>query len=358
MKIFFYINTISSGGAERVLTNLATEMSIRGHECIIVTSFTCSWEYPYGKNVRRISLNLNKIGGFLKRNVVLTYRLRELLKLEKPDILVSFMAEPNFRATIAKLGTGVKCIFSVRSSPKVEYGSRLTFLLANMLFRFNDAAVFQTYDARNWFPESIQRKAIIIYNPIGEVFYNTELSKDRSGIVTVGRIDKFKNHKLLIKSFAKISSRINDDLTIYGSGDMSLLEEYADSLGVGQRVHLPGQISDVPALIKNARLFVLSSNIEGMPNALMEAMAIGLPCISTDCPCGGPRMLFPESISDYLTPVGDSDTLSERMLRVLTDAEQESFLAQECKKASFEFEPCRVFDKWECLFKNVLALAR
>ena len=104
MKIFFYINTISSGGAERVLTNLATEMSVRGHKCTIVTSFPCSWEYSYGKGVKRISLNSNKIEGYLKRNVLLTCRLRKLLVLEKPDILVSFMAEPNFRATIAKMG--------------------------------------------------------------------------------------------------------------------------------------------------------------------------------------------------------------------------------------------------------------
>lgn len=355
MKIFFYINTISSGGAERVLTNLATEMSVRGHECTLVTSFPCAWEYSYGEDVRRISLNLNKIKGYLKRNVVLTYRLRKLLQLERPDILVSFMAEPNFRSTIAKLGTGVKSIFSVRSSPNLEYGSRLTSMLGKTLLRLGDAAVFQTDDAKNWFPKMIQRKSIIIYNPIGEVFYNTNLSERRSGIVTVGRIDKFKNHKLLIESFAKIANQVSDDLIIYGSGDVASLEMYAESLGVGQRVHLPGQISDVPIFIKNARLFVLSSNVEGMPNALMEAMAIGLPCISTDCPCGGPRMLFPKSIDKFLTPVGDSNTLSERMLTVLTDIEQESFLAQECKKASFEFEPCKVFDKWEYLFKNVLA---
>ena len=96
----------------------------------------------------------------------------------------------------------------------------------------------------------------------------------------------------------------------------------------------------------------MSSNVEGMPNALMEAMAIALPCISTDCPCGGPRMLFPESIRVYLVPVGDSDTLSKRMLAVLTDSQKATFLAQECKKASFEFESCRVFEKWELLFRN------
>lgn len=352
MKIFFYINTISSGGAERVLTNLATEMSTRGHECVLITSFPCSWEYSYGEDVQRISLDLNKIEGYFKRNVILIYRLRKLLKSERPDILVSFMAEPNFRAIIAKLGSGIKSILSVRSSPDVEYGSNFTSFLAKILFRFGDAIVFQTHDAKIWFPEVIRKKSFIIYNPIDRVFYNTKLSESRSGIVTVGRIDKFKNHRLLIESFAKIANQVNDNLIIYGSGDVTSLKLYAESLGIGQRVHLPGQISDVPTFIKSARLFVLSSNVEGMPNALMEAMAIGLPCISTDCPCGGPRMLFPESIREYLVPVGDSDTLSKRMLAVLTDSQKATFLAQECKKASFEFESCRVFDKWELLFRN------
>ena len=162
MKIFFYINTISSGGAERVLTNLATEMSTRGHECVLITSFPCSWEYSYGEDVQRISLDLNKIEGYFKRNVILIYRLRKLLKSERPDILVSFMAEPNFRAIIAKLGSGIKSILSVRSSPDVEYGSNFTSFLAKILFRFGDAIVFQTHDAKIWFPEVIRKKSFII----------------------------------------------------------------------------------------------------------------------------------------------------------------------------------------------------
>lgn len=125
---------------------------------------------------------------------------------------------------------------------------------------------------------------------------------------------------------------MNDNLIIYGSGDVTSLKLYAESLGIGERVHLPGQISDVPTFIKSARLFVLSSNVEGMPNALMEAMAIGLPCISTDCPCGGPRMLFPESIREYLVPVGDSDTLSKRMLAVLTDSQKQHFLHKNVRR--------------------------
>nr|WP_284512294.1 glycosyltransferase [Bacteroides sp. D20] len=102
------------------------------------------------------------------------------------------------------------------------------------------------------------------------MFYNTRLNEVRSGIVTVGRINKLKNHKLLIEAFAKIANKINDDLTIYGSGDTASLKIYAELLGVGQRVHFPGQISNVPFSLRNARLFVLSSDIEGMPNALME----------------------------------------------------------------------------------------
>ena len=82
---------------------------------------------------------------------------------------------------------------------------------------------------------------------------------------------------------------MNDNLIIYGSGDVTSLKLYAESLGIGERVHLPGQISDVPTFIKSARLFVLSSNVEGMPNALMEAMACGTAVVSTDCPSGGPN---------------------------------------------------------------------
>ena len=132
MKILFYINAIHHGGAERVMCNLATQFSGHGHECVLLTSFRDEWEYSFGEKVRRSTLFESRLEqGFLKRNITLVKALRKVLKKEKPDVLISFMAEPNFRAIIASFGLKNKVIISVRNDPDREYSGIVNRLLSN-----------------------------------------------------------------------------------------------------------------------------------------------------------------------------------------------------------------------------------
>lgn len=354
MNIFFYINTISHGGAERVITNLATELSDRGHDCTIITSYRKSWEYPIGNSVRRISIFNHPVGNFISRNIRLIYGVRNIVKQEKPDILVTFMGEPNLRAAPIVAGTGCKLIMSVRNDPQYEYGHLGWSWMARHLFSFADGMVFQTEDAKAWFPQKIQENSVIIFNPVAPKFYEVELVPERKGIVTTGRLAPQKNHALLIKAFAKIANRVKDDLIIYGAGDQDALKQLIEFLGMKNRVILPGQCEDVPNTLKEHRLYVLSSDFEGMPNALMEAMAVGLPCISTDCPCGGPRMLFGDDLKPFLVPVGNVDSLAEMMLHVLINKECEDYLSTTCKAMSREFESFKIYDRWENYLYNIV----
>lgn len=355
MKIFFYINTISHGGAERVMTNLATEMSKRGHECKLITTYKSTWEYNIAKEVKRVSIYKVRPKSFYSRNIKVIFKLRNFLKKEQPDILITFMGEPNFRGILAKLGTSVKIISSVRNDPNKEYAGRIRSILAKTLLEKADHIIFQTEDARNWFSNHIKSKSSIIFNPVNPIFYNTALKKERKGIITVGRLVEQKNHALLIKAYSLIANKISEELYIYGSGNTDELKKLAESLDVGEKVHFCGQCSDVPSVLAASRLFVLSSNYEGMPNALMEAMAIGLPCISTDCPCGGPKMLFPKNIWHYLTPVGNHIILAERMLEILTNKKEEDCLAFECKTGASKFKSAKVFDNWEEVIKKTIS---
>lgn len=347
MKILFYINTIAHGGAERVMTNLANEMSVRGHDCILVTTNYADSEYELSNNVDRRVLFEKKPLSFVERNLGVIRCLRRIIKKETPDILVTFMGEPNLRGLMAQLGLSVKSVISVRNDPQREYSGLLRGMLAKILFRLSDRVVFQTREAQKWFPSSVQLKSAIIYNPVKAAFYNTNLSEDRKGIVTVGRIVEQKNHMMLLRAYSIVAAEIKDDLYIYGAGDASRLMSCAKELGISERVHFLGSNDNIDTELAKYRLFVLSSDYEGMPNALMEAMAVGLPCISTDCPCGGPRMLFTGAARDYLVAVGDYKSLGEKMLQVLTDKEKEAVLSCECKKASSVFESSIVFDSWE-----------
>lgn len=347
-KIFFYINTICSGGAERVLVNLASQFAEHGYDSTLITSFTSDWEYQYSDKVRRISLYKNKINNFFKRNYLLIRKLRGLVQSEKPDILISFMAEPNFRALIATAGEKTKNVISIRNDPDREYNTALTKFLAKTLFKKADGVVFQTEDARKWFPKQIQKKSEIIFNQVDEVFYNTTYTGVRHDIVTTGRLTPQKNHKMLIKAFSKIADQIDDNLYIYGDGELrGELEQLISSLNMQNRIFLPGRTKNVAETIKSAKLFVLSSDYEGMPNALMEAMALGLPCISTDCPCGGARAIIKNGENGILVNCNEKNALASSMLTLLNKINSLVIIGQAARNTASVFEPNRIFKLWE-----------
>lgn len=355
MKIMFYISTICNGGAARVMSNLANVLSERGHECTLITTFRAPEEYQLAEGVKRVSLYDQKpTGAWLSKNVTIIRMLRKQVKQKKPDLLLSFLAEPNFRAAMATIGTKTKTVLSVRNDPNWEYKGKLPTLLAKYLFRRVDGMVFQTADAQTWFPKCMQQKSRIIFNAVKEEFYNVELPNTKSGIVATGRLTMQKNHKMLIQAYAKIVDKVTDDLTIFGAGDSSALHHLANEYGVADRVHLPGQVSDVKNAIKGAKLYVMSSDFEGMPNALMEAMAMGLPCISTDCPCGGPRSLFTEDMHKYLVPVGDADIMADRMFYLLTNEEEREKHSNMCKYASLVFSPKVINKQWEDYLLSII----
>ena len=355
MRILFYINSLRHGGAERVMTNLANKFSESGNECILVTSFKADNEYETSKNVKRIVLFDEKIKGRIKRNLKLIRKLRKTVKQERADVVLSFMAEPNFRSIIACFGLKCKNIISVRNDPEKEYGSFISRFLAKRLFSFSDGVVFQTSDARAWFPKRIQKKSRIIYNQVDSRFYETSYDGARKNIVTTGRLTSQKNQEMLIRAFSVISDKVKDNLIIYGEGELrEKLEKLVSELNLSDRVSLPGVVSDVPNAIKSARLFVLSSDYEGMPNALMEAMALGVPCISTDCPCGGPRELFGAALTEQLVPVADEKTLSKKMLDMLNaDDRALSKVSHDVSYRAENFKGDIIFEEWKKYIESV-----
>ena len=351
MKLLFYINAIHHGGAERVITNLANHFSDE-HDIILVTSFKDTWEYPVDAKVKRINLCTQMPSSFVKRNLELVKRLRKVYKQEKPDVAISFMAEPNFRNILASFGLSNKTIISVRNDPEKEYPNAIFKMAAKTLYPFCDGVVFQTEDAKSWFSQGIQNKSCIIYNPVDSIFYESVHEGARKDIVTTGRLTEQKNHKLLIEAFSKMADATSDRLIIYGDGELDEeLKQYAQSLHIADRVILPGATKQVYKDICDAKLFVLSSDYEGMPNSLMEAIAMQIPCVSTDCPCGGPRMLLK---GKYLVPIQDVDALAEAMKELLTDDVQNNVASKYCKECAKEFNSEKVFKDWITYIEKIV----
>lgn len=354
MKILFYINTICHGGAERVMVNLAEQCSSHGHEVALATSYKSQGEYELSENVKRIVLTDKKSGNFLVRNFRLIRLLHKKIKEEHPDVMVSFMAEPNFRALFARKGKKTKNLISVRNDPNREYPTRMFKYLARHLYKKADGVVFQTADAKAWFPEIIQKKSTIIYNQVNEKFYNTPLLSERRDIVATGRLTAQKNHKMLIRAFSMIKDKTDDNLVIYGEGNLrGELEALIRELGLEGRVLLPGATGNVADALSKARLFVMSSDYEGMPNSLMEGMAIGLPCICTDCPCGGPREIIEDGVSGILTPVADAEAFANAMFSLLSDSERAEQIGRAARERAERFAPDVIIKNWLSYIESI-----
>lgn len=346
MKILFYINAIHDGGAERVMVNLAKYFSDTGYETILVTSFRDTWEYKIEGNVKRLTLEENEVKqGKIKRNFSRIIKLRDILKKEKPDVAISFMAEPNFRLLVASLGLNVKTIVSVRNDPNKEYAGKIGKFVGKCLLPLADGCVFQTKEAQEWFPERLQRKSTIIFNAVKEEFFHIERKPVAGEIITCGRLEAQKNHKLLIDAFAEaIEEHPYARLKIYGEGSLrDVLQEQIDKLGLHDKAFLMGATNDVAKALQTADLFVLSSDYEGMPNALMEAMAAGVPCISTDCPCGGPRELFINELRKKMFACGDVEQLKKLIILSLTGLNQ----GNAERGIASKFAPVLIYTTWK-----------
>lgn len=350
MKILFYINILSDGGAERVVTNIANYFVSQGHETIVVNTFKTPNEYSLDKQVKHIYLETEeKATNFWLRNYQRIKKLRKVLKQEKPDVAIAFMTEPSFRLTMASIGLKIKTMVSMRNAPEhVENGLKSKILL-RVPFRLADGIVFQTEYAQKYFSKKVQNHSRVIVNPVNSLFYGELYEGERKNIVTAGRLRVQKNQLMLIDAFARISEEIPDNLLIYGEGDYrELLEKRIGELGLNDRVFLMGNEPKLYEKLKSAKLFVFPSDYEGLPNALMEAMALGLPIISTDCDGGGARMLIEHEKNGYLIPKRDTDALEKTMREVLAlSNEEREKIGEEARSTAEGFKYETIAKKWE-----------
>lgn len=356
-KILCYIDMMHNGGAQRVMSVLVNSLAKKNYSVILVNDFKDSSgkkEYFIEPTVQRVFLRENNYGNSIKKNLLRIINLRKVIKAERPDVCLAFRGNINFRLIIASIGLKTKKIVSVRNDPAKEYkGSEK---IVKWIFKKADGVVFQTQEAMDWFPNKVKEKSCIILNPVDESFFLTKWNNpEKIKIVTTGRLVEQKNHEMLIKAFKKVHEIFpNSELYIYGddfaAGNISRkdkLEVLLDDLKLTDSVFMPGNISNVMNVLSNSTMFVLSSDYEGMPNALMEAMAVGLPCISTDCPCGGPRTIIKDGENGLLVNVGDYESLAKKMISVLDDKELLISLANNAKKSANDFKTEVIMKQWE-----------
>lgn len=358
-KILFAIPSLGSGGAERVICTLANAMADRGYDVGILLVGNSRVHYYLSQNVQQLSLECEARYGksnAIARCVNRVKDIRRALVKSKPDVVISFMSENNVDVCFAAWGLKVPVIVSERNDPSIDPASRVKQMMRRLAYCRANGFVFQTPDAQAYFNRRIRKASCIIFNPITAQLPAAYEGAREKRIVSVGRLHKQKNFPLLIDAFEDFVGEHSDYvLEIYGEGALEeQLHQLVRSKGLEGKVVFKGFCKDVHEQIRSAAFFVMTSDFEGMPNALVEAMALGMPCISTDCRCGGPRLLIQNGENGLLIPTGQKDALLQAMKKLAIDSQYAQVLGKNAEKIKLQVDTETVVDQWLTYIKQCL----
>lgn len=362
-KILFHLNCLEQGGAERVVSNLANQFSKEGYEVIVATQWQGENEFTLEKNVRRIHVGLregdekkSKIAKVLLR---IKY-LRKLIKTEKPDITIAFAHKANYRTLTATIGMKVPVLISVRTDPVGHYDSILDKIRIALLFPRAAGCVFQTEGQRDFFPEYLQKKSRIILNPVNDKYFNVQRpSKREKVVVQSGRLVDFKNQPMLLEAFLDVHEKHSDyQLKIYGGdsfdGTKEILEKIIKENHAEDFIHLMGASDELEKQLPLAEVYAFSSDWEGLPNALLEAMVLGMPIVATDCPCGGPRTVMTNEVDGLLIPIKDKKAMAEGINRLIEDREFAETLGENARKLGDRVNGYSIYMQWKNYIEEII----
>lgn len=337
-----------SGGAERQIILLSNELSQRGHDVHLVILNENKAPYSISSSVN--IHDLTKKEGTGKLSIIRRFlALRKALKTIRPDVTVNYNIQSTYFSLLIGRKICGKVLYSERGDPYDSEYSGLLGLIRDITCKYVDAFVFQSEGARDFFKLSSNQKSIVIHNSVTVPQEKYPMLRDRDNrIVTVGRLHPQKNPWLLLDSFSLIAEKHPEvTLEFYGDGPLKdQINQRIKSLGLTDRIHLNSSRNDIFDCIYNARMFILSSDYEGMPNALMEAMSLGLPCISTDCRPGGARTLIDNGVNGYIVPVGNSEAMSKMIDYLLEHPDIAESIAKEARKLGQTHTSNRIFEKW------------
>ena len=275
--------------------------------------------------------------------------IRKHAKAIKPDCIVSFMWDVNVMTLIATAGLGIRIVVSERAFPGSSHRSPASRRLEAALYSLSSVIVYQTEGARDFCPSHLRGRSRVIPNVVVKPSLAPYEGVRSKTIVSVGRLTEQKNFPMLLKAFARFSKSHPDySLRIFGEGEQrGRLIELASCLGIADKTEFAGYISNIPEQINEAAMFVLSSNYEGISNAMTEAMALGLPVICTDCPAGGAAMVIENGVNGLLVPVGDASALAVAMNIVADNHELAQRISRQAKEVANRFSSESIGRMWE-----------
>jgi glycosyltransferase involved in cell wall biosynthesis len=338
-KILFISGRMGGGGSERVLTLLANRMSKQGYEVGILTFGQT--QNPYENDcpvtILRFHNDFDQI-----------LQLRKAVKKYSPDVVIAFEYYVGMKTILATRVLPVKVIISERNDPHKLDGQPLKKWLRNCLYAFSHVIVCQTNDAKEYFHPRIRQKTVVICNPVKDNLPVWKPDQNHKVIVNFCRLEKQKNIPLLIEAFEIVCRKHPDyQLWLFGEGsEQETLHSLISKKGMGQQVKLSPFCSNIHEIVSQCSMFVSSSDYEGISNSMLEAMAIGMPVICTDCPIGGAKMTIQNGHNGILVPVNDTQRLASAMLNLIENPEHAMAMGDNARHLREKISLDKITEEW------------
>ncbi len=364
MQLTLVIYSLTSGGAERVMSIIANYWAAKEWAITLLTMDDGSVPpfYNLDSRIKHIPLGIARSSPNLLvalwNNLKRIWTLRSVIIKSKPDAVISFLDTTNVLTILATQGLKIPVIVDEQIHPAMLPCGRTWEILRQWTYTRADRVVAITTRALNYFSPQIQSRGCVIPNPALSVDLGENSSHKllyKPCIIAMGRLEEQKGFDLLLQAFAQLKDRYPDwKLLVLGEGSLrSHLESLRDRLGLADRVDLRGVVKNPHEFLKQADIFVMSSRFEGFPNALCEAMACGLPVISTDCP-SGPQEIIRDGVDGILVPNEDVSALVAAMERLISDEGERKRLAVRASEVTERFGIEKIMGMWEALLREVI----
>ncbi len=354
-KILLIMHDINYGGAAKMFAFLSNGLCEIGNDVYVYTYEGLEPNYPLKIDVNYIPAKIIPHNLLFKRLLPFV-SVRKTVKMVKPDVVISFLPNANLYSILGTSFTKIPVIITERSDPFNEKGALLE--IKRYFFRFADGAVFQTEGARNYYCKRLIDRSVVIPNPVTTCYhplvsYNNRIDE----VVFVARFYiKQKRQDIMVLAFKKVLEKYpNLKLVFCGEGeDIPKIVDMVAKEGITHNVIFEGKVINVRKRIEKAKVFVLTSDYEGIPNALIEAMVSGLPVVSTDCSPGGARLLIEHKKNGLIVPTGDVDSIADAIVFLLDNPEIAEQLGNEAQKIIEKYSPIRITKMWDEFIDSVV----
>ena len=344
-RILVVSHSAGGGGSERVATLVSNALAQSGNEVHFYFIHSDKRDYPLDTAVSytygEIKLTKSKAVNQLLR----AYNLKKYINIHKIEVMISFVYLEN----IFLIGNhSLKKIYTLRNDPSTFCNHGITKLIREKMYIDADKVIFQTPDAMNYFPESVREHGIVIPNPIKNELPYWCSDDHKKEVIAACRISAQKNLHMLIDAYELVAQQRRDyKMVIYGEGDMkAALVEYTKKKKMENMVEFRGYTNNIHNIMAHSAIYVSSSDYEGISNSMLEALAIGIPTVCTDCPVGGARMFIRHGQNGFLTQVGNAADMAKKLLLLMQDEELQKKFFENSVKIREELSNDRIFGLW------------